>query len=54
MDLYYEGNTLKGISRLLGCSYNTVVSKFRFMTGLTRESHLKALGESEILTSSYF
>ena len=51
MNLYCEGNTLKGISRLLECSYNTVVSKFRFMAGLAKEAHLKVLEEGEILTS---
>ena len=51
MDLYCEGNTLRGIGRILGCSYNTVVSKFRFMAKLARNEHLKKLSEGEIVTS---
>ena len=50
MALYCEGNTLRGIGRLLGISYNTVVAKFKFMANLARERHLKALQEGEIKT----
>ena len=49
--LYCEGNTLRGISRLLGCHYDTVVCKFRFMANLAREAHLKRLKEGEIQTT---
>ena len=50
MNLYCEGNTLRGISRLLKISYNTVVSKFRFMANLARDFHLKSIQEKEIIT----
>lgn len=50
-ELYCEGNTLRGIARLLDCSYNTVVAKFRFMSNLAKEQHLKALENGEIITT---
>ena len=51
MDLYCEGNTLRGISRLLNCDYKTVVRKFRFMANLAHEAHLKNLQEGNIKTT---
>ncbi len=48
--LYCEGNTLRGMSRILGVSYNTVVAKFRFMAMQARTRHLKAIQEGEIVT----
>lgn len=51
MTLYCEGNTLRGIARILKCSYTTVVRKFRFMAHLARTRHLKALSEKGILTT---
>ena len=50
MELYCEGNTLRGMSRLLGVHYMTVTKKFRFMANLARERHLKALDNKEIVT----
>ena len=51
MGLYCEGNTLRGISRLLNCDYKTVVRKFRFMANLARNAHLKNLFVGEIKTT---
>ena len=51
MKLYCEGNTLRGISRILRIEYNTAVSKFRHMAKLSRERHIKALFEKEIQTT---
>ena len=48
--LYCEGTTLRGISRILGISYRTVILKFRNMAKLARERHTKALN-NEIKTS---
>ena len=50
MKLYCEGNTLRGIGRILGISYNTVVAKFKMMALLARDRHLKAINEGEIET----
>lgn len=50
MELYCEGNTLRGISRLLKCSYQTVVRKWRFMAQNAKTRHMKALNKKEIVT----
>ena len=51
MALYCEGMTLRGIGRVLKCSYDTVVAKFRFMAKLARDKHLKSISEGEIITT---
>ena len=50
MTLYCEGNTLRGIARILEINYNTVVEKFRFMAGKARIRHEVALKHGEIIT----
>ena len=50
MDLYCEGTTLRGISRILKISYNTVVEKWRFMASKARIKHLTTLEFGEIVT----
>ena len=50
MTLYCEGNTLRGIARILNINYKTVDRKFQYMAHLARERHLKALHEKEIIT----
>ncbi|MBE8221702.1 MAG: hypothetical protein HAW60_03125 [Bdellovibrionales bacterium] len=49
--LYCEGNTLRGMARLLGCEYNTVVSKFKFIAHIARVEHLKALKQGTFETT---
>ena len=51
MEMYCEGCTLRGISRLLKIEYNTVVSKFRHMAKISRERHIKTLAKNEIQTT---
>ena len=51
MELYCEGNTLRGMARIMGIQYNTVVAKFRHVAKLARERHLKALEQGEIQTA---
>lgn len=41
--LYCEGNTLRGIQRILGCSYTTVLRKFHFMAQRARKIHNRQL-----------
>lgn len=50
MDLYCEGNTLRGIARILYTDYRTVVRKWRFMAGKARVKHLTTLEFGEIVT----
>ena len=50
MSLYCEGNTLRGIARILKVSYQTVVRKWRFMANKARVRHEVALGHKEIVT----
>lgn len=50
MVLYCEGNTLRGIARILQVGYHTVVRKWRFMAGKVRVKHLTTLEFGEIVT----
>ena len=50
MVLYCEGNTLRGISRILKISYDTVTKKWRFMAQQARTAHLKTLHSKDIVT----
>ena len=50
MDLYCEGNTLRGIARILKISYDTVTKKWRFMAEKARIKHLTTLEFGEIVT----
>ena len=50
MTLYCEGNTLRGIARILEINYNTVVEKWRFMAGKAKIKHLTTLKHCEIIT----
>ena len=49
--LYCEGNTLRGIARILKTTYKTVVRKFKFMAHKAREMHLKQIDNKEIVTT---
>ena len=49
MVLYCEGNTLRGMARILGVTYQTIVRKWRFMAGKARIRHEVAL-QGEIVT----
>ena len=51
MKLYCEGNTLRGIGRILGIKYDTAVRKFRHKAKLARETHIKTLAKNEIQTT---
>lgn len=50
MTLYCEGNTLRGITRILKIPYRTVVRKWRFMAQQARTAHLKTLHSKDIVT----
>ena len=50
MVLYCEGNTLRGMARILKVDYKTVVRKWRFMAQQARTRHLKTLHTKEIVT----
>ena len=50
MVLYCEGNTLRGMARILKVDYKTVVRKFRFMAEQARLRHIQAMNEKEIVT----
>lgn len=50
MTLYCEGNTLRGMARILKISYQTVVKKWRFMADKARLRHEVALQHGEIIT----
>ena len=50
MTLYCEGNTLRGIARILKIGYQTVVRKWRFMADKARIRHEVALNHKEIVT----
>ena len=50
MNLYCEGNTLRGIARILKVNYQTVVKKWRFMAEKARIRHEVALKQGEITT----
>jgi len=43
LSLYVEGNTLRGIARILGCSYTTVVRKFKKLSCVEQIKSLKDL-----------
>ena len=49
MKLYCEGNTLRGICRILDIPYRTVVRKWRFMAEKTKIKHLTTLNHGKII-----
>ena len=49
--LYCEGNTLRGISRLLSINYKTVDRKFRIMAERARKHHSEVLDGRQFTTS---
>ena len=49
-ELYCEGNTLRGMARILKVNYKTVDRKFKYMANLARVQHLKAMESKDIVT----
>ena len=49
--LYCEGNTLRGISRLLSVNYKTVDRKFQLMAERARQHHLGVLSGRQFTTT---